>query len=482
MIHVAVDIGASSGRVVLGNINNNKLNLQELHRFTNGFSKRNGTLYWDVDHLLHEILIGLEKVKQTGYSECTLGIDTWAVDYVLLNREGKRLKDVISYRDRRTENTIEKVTKKMTREEIYELTGIQFLPFNTIYQLYEEDKHVLEKTERILLIPDYLNYCLTGRMCMETTNASTTQLLDINNHDFSNHLLEIIGLNKDKFAPLTTPGNKLGYLDKNLFPEFDLPNCQVINVASHDTASAIVGTPSLGGNWAYISSGTWSLLGIESQEPIISPRGLKANYTNEWGAYGTYRFLKNIMGMWIIQEVRRNLTDPYEYSELVALAEKVDPFEQYIDLNDNRFLNPSHMIEEIQKYCQETNQKVPTSPGELAAAVYYNLAIIYAIELAELESITNQNIDELYIVGGGGQNKLLNQLTANVSQKKVLIGPSEATSIGNILVQLITTDEISDLQEGRQMIAESFGFTEYVPQEVQRDKMIEKFNRVTQQA
>lgn len=479
MIHIAVDIGASSGRLVIGELNQNRLSVQEVHRFSNGFREIDGTLYWDVDYLLHEILVGLQKIKKAGYKECTVGIDTWAVDYVLLNKSGKRLKEVVSYRDHRTDHSIERFTKKMSKEKIYDLTGIQFLPFNTLYQLYEEDKHVLDQTAQILMIPDYLTYRLTGNISMEPTNASTTQLFDVNTRDLSEQILQEIGLTIDHFAPLVEPGQSLHQLKGDWFTEFDLPHCQVIHVASHDTASAVVGTPGSGENWAFLSSGTWSLLGVETDHPIINNQALLANYTNEWGVFHTYRFLKNIMGMWIIQEIKRSFEYEYDDHDLMLAAKKVDPFQQYIDLNDERFLNPDNMVQEIQDYCQETNQTVPTSPGELASAVYNNLAIIYALEMETLESITNKKIDHLYIVGGGSQNDWLNQLTANFIGKPISIGPTEATAIGNILMQLITIGKINDLQTGRKVIAKSFGLTEFIPQEIRCEEIIEQFKRIT---
>lgn len=479
MIHIGVDIGASSGRLVLGIVQNQKIQIEEVHRFSNGPSEREGTFYWDIDHLLQEILKGLGKVKKRGIEQCTLGIDTWAVDYALLDKKGRRIKEIVSYRDPRTDQTIKKVTKKISAERIYEITGIQFLPFNTIYQLYEEDPEILKQTDQILMVPDYLNYRLTGIKRMETTNASTTQLLDARKRDFSSELLDILGLHKEQFAPFVEPGQVLGELKKEYFPSYDLPNCQVIHVASHDTASAVVGTPGLQGNWAYISSGTWSLLGIEADEPIIHEKAHQANYTNEWGAAKRIRFLKNIMGMWVIQEVRKNLDNAYDYSELISLAEEVEPFLQYINLNDERFLNPENMIQEIQRYCKETNQKVPETPGELAAAVYYNLAIIYALELEKLESITNRSIDTLHIVGGGGKNELLNQWTANLSNQTVKIGPTEATAIGNIVMQLIATGRVKDLEEGRRMIAQSFDFQTFSPQPTEREKIKNAFKRAT---
>lgn len=479
MSHIAVDIGASSGRLVAGELEQGKLTIEEIHRFSNGFTDKDGTAYWDIDHLFHEILVGLEKAKAQGCDQCTVGIDTWAVDYVLLDKNGERLQEVVSYRDDRTEQTMAKVFQHIPKQEIYEITGIQFLTFNTLYQLYEEDKNLLQQTDKILMVPDYLNYRLTGNMHMETTNASTTQLLDVKERHFSERLLDLISLTKDHFAPFVEPGHVLGPLKKELYESFDLPECQIINVASHDTASAVVGTPGQGEHWAYISSGTWSLLGIETDQPVINQQALEANYTNEWGAFKTYRFLKNIMGMWIIQEVRRLLDNKYDYGELVVEAKKVEPFQQFIDFNEDRFLNPDHMIREIQNYCEETKQPIPTTPGELASAVYNNLAIIYAIELEELEAITKETIDHLYIVGGGGQNDLLNQLTADLSNKPVYIGPSEATAIGNIVMQMITSGKIADLQEARMFIADSFGLTEFVPQEIDRKAIIQRFKEIT---
>lgn len=480
MAHIAVDIGASSGRLVLGEKEKSKLYLKEIHRFTNRFTDKNGTLYWDIDQLLYEILTGLQYVKENGYEQCTIGIDTWAVDYVLIDKEGNKLKEVVSYRDNRTERTIDKITERISKEKIYDKTGIQFMPINTIYQLYEEDNDILKKTDQILMIPDYLNYCLTGKKVMETTNASTTQLLNVNQREIDEKLLEIVGLRRDQFARLIEPGNNLGNIKKEWFQEFSLPECNVISVASHDTASAVIGTPTTVDNWAYLSSGTWSLLGIETNEPIMNNLAFRGNYTNEWGAFYTYRFLKNIMGMWVIQQVRNSLLESYNYDELVQEAKKVKPFQQYVDLNEDRFLNPKNMIEEIQTYCKETNQTIPQSPGELAACVYNNLAIIYAIAIEEMEYITRKEINQLYIVGGGGRNELLNQLTADLSDKIILTGPTEATAIGNIMMQIITEGELNNLVEGRKLIADSVKLTEFQPKAVDRASIINDFKNVTE--
>lgn len=478
MAHIAVDIGASSGRLVIGKLEKGKLEMIEIYRFKNGFSKKDGTLYWDIDYLLNEIVYGLQLAKKAGYQVESIGIDTWAVDYVLLNKEGKRMKEVISYRDHRTTGTIKKVTEQISRNRIYEKTGIQFLPFNTIYQLYEEDKVVIKEINQLLMVPDYLNYRLTGKAVMEVTNASTTQLLNIKTRQFDQELLAILGLREDQFGELIEPGQPLGPLKKEWFPAFDLPDCEVYVVASHDTASAVAGTPGIGENWAYLSSGTWSLLGVEADYPVVNNTALQGNYTNEWGVLKTYRLLKNIMGMWIIQEVRRLLPEKLSYSELVMEATKVAPFQQYIDLNEDRFLNPKNMIEEIQMYCQETNQTVPTSAGELAACVYNNLAIIYAIVVEELEKMTEKEIHQLYVVGGGAQNKHLNQLTANLSRTTVFAGSAESTAIGNLMMQMITAGKVKDLEEGRNIIRHSFPIESFSPKQKNATFVINEFKTI----
>lgn len=478
MLHIAVDIGASSGRLIAGKIENGKLSIQEIHRFPNGFKNINGTYVWDIDHLLAEILKGLSIVKSMGYEDCTVGIDTWAVDYALVGKDGKRLQEVVSYRDHRTDYSIEKFSKIISKEKIYEKTGIQFLPFNTIYQLYEEKKHLLNETEKILLVPDYLGFRLTGIAAAETTNASTTQLMNVKKRTFDPDLLSTISLKTEQFGDLVEPGTILGSLRREWFPDYDLPNCTIINIASHDTASAIIGTPGKGDNWAYLSSGTWSLLGMELNSPVINETSFKENYTNEWGAFGTYRFLKNIMGMWILQEVERNLQEKVTFEQLIEEAKQVKPYSQFINFDDQRFLNPENMIDEIQSYCSETNQTVPKTPGELAAAVFYNLAIMYTVAIEELESIVGKKIEHLHIVGGGSRNEFLNQLTADLSKKIIYSGPVEATAIGNLLMQLISTDKINSLQAGRLLVSESFDIKKYQPNSLYNQEVVENFKEI----
>lgn len=458
--HVAIDIGASSGRVILAS-KTDGLELKEVHRFKNGFKKANGHDRWDIDQLVDNVLIGLEKVKQSGVTTCTIGIDTWAVDYVLLDDKGELLGQPIAYRDARTQGAMEQVFQHISKDAIYQKTGIQFLNFNTLYQLFVEDRSLLEKTAKILMIPDYIAYRLTGKMTGEVTNWSTTQFMNLETRTFDKELLEVIGIENGKFPDLIEAGDFIGRLQ---VVGYDLPEAQVIAVGTHDTASAVVGVPATSENWAYISSGTWSLIGIESKQPIANQDSYLANYTNEWGAYQTYRFLKNITGMWCVQEIARLTNYQYSFKEMAEQAAIVEPFQQEIDLNDDRFTKPENMIEEIKEACRETGQNVPESIGELVMAVYSNLAKAYGRELKQVEALTGQTIDCLHIVGGGSNISLLNQLTANVIGKEVVAGPGEATAIGNILVQMIATGEFENLQEARQWLAETSEFETFIPQ------------------
>ncbi|WP_163136574.1 rhamnulokinase [Bacillus subtilis] len=482
MIYTAIDVGASSGRIMVGELNEGKLDIQEIHRFANGFSQRDGHCLWDIDHLLKQILQGLQKVKTLGYEHCTVGIDTWAVDYVLLDEKGDRLREAISYRDRRTDHTIDKLEHTLSKAAIYQKTGIQFQPFNTIYQLFEEDRELLKKTDKIMMIPDYLGYCLTGKAVTEITNASTTQLLNVSTGNLDPELLEAVSVLEQQFAPLTEPGCELGKLRNEWFPDYDLPVCKVMTVATHDTASAVIAAPGVNDGWAYISSGTWSLIGVENKTPIITDLALENNYTNERGANNTIRFLKNIIGMWAIQEVRQQLQADYSFQQLAEEAKKTEPFQQFINLNDKRFLNPENMIKEIQHYCRQTRQKIPRTAGELACCIYSNLAIIYAIAIKELETITEKPIEQFHIIGGGARNDFLNQLTADMSGKAVYAGPIEATATGNLLMQMIAAKEVKDIKEARQVVRNSFPIKVFTPKDIDRSAITQSFQQTVLKA
>lgn len=464
--YIALDIGASSGRLIKSSLKNGKIQMEEIYRFKNGFTFVDGHERWNIDYLMIEVLKGLSIAKQQGITTCYLGIDTWAVDYCLLDENGELMEQPISYRDERTNHALEDFSQVLPLEKLYEKTGIQIQPFNTIFQLFMESKERLEKAKTLLLIPDYLGYVLTGKVATEKTNASTMQLLNANTQTWDEELLKIVHLNSEILPPLVEAGSILGKLVADKFPEYDLPEVTVINVASHDTASAVLGTPGYGSDWAYISSGTWSLLGIETKIPNVSLDAFNANYTNEWGAHNTIRFLKNIMGMWLIQEVARMQQYQYSYAQLAELAAAELAFQQFVDVNDPRFLNPENMIEELQTYCQETNQAVPKTPGELARCVYDNLALCYAVELKQLETLsgTHGKIQKLHIVGGGSNNRLLNQLTANATQTVIIAGPGEATAIGNLVMQMLSVGEFTTIDEARKCIETSFPCEIYQPE------------------
>ena len=457
--YLAVDIGASSGRIMKSQrLANGQITIEEIHRFKNGFHQKDGYQRWDMASLVHELLLGLQKVKQLGIKECFIGIDTWGVDYCLLDQSGQLLDEPIAYRDGRTEAAVTNFSKGYSLEKLYQQTGIQVQPFNTIFQLFVEEKERLAAASQLLLIPDYLGYVFTGKAVIEATNASTTQLLNAGTKQWESELLDFLGIDETLFPTLVEPGTILGDLQTAAFPDYDLPNATLITIASHDTASAILGTPGIGDDWAYISSGTWSLLGIETTVTTISAEAFQENYTNEWGAQNTIRFLKNIMGMWLIQEVARHQNYQYSYAELAALAEKEPAFQQFIDVNDPRFLNPGNMITELQAYCRETQQTVPESPGELARCIYDNLALCYSVELEKLAQLTGieRKITTLHVVGGGSNNRLLNQLTADVANVTVKAGPGEATALGNLLMQMIATGELKDIPAARTCIQTSF--------------------------
>lgn len=455
--YLAVDIGASSGRHILCHIENKKMILEEVYRFKNNVIDKNNHFYWDIKYLFNEVKKGLKECVKLNKIPGSMGIDTWAVDYALLNSDSELVREVFAYRDNRTENYVKEVLKKISSDELYEKTGIQYQKFNSIYQLASDTKEDKNYARHFLMVPDYLNYLLTGKMVNEYTNMSTTQLLDIKTNTLSHELIKIAKVNENIFNRIVMPGENLGSLKKEISEEigFDL---NVIVPATHDTGSAYMAA--IENNSIIISSGTWSLLGIEILEPIVKKEAEKANFTNEGGYDFRYRFLKNIMGLWIIQEVSRQYEGKYSFGELVELA-RGESFEGIFDVNDDRFLKPENMIEEIKNYFAEKNEKSPETPGEMAYCVYNSLAYCYKEAVEELESITGKKYYAINIIGGGCQNGLLNEMIAKVCDKKVVAGPIEATALGNILCQLISDGIVSSLDEGRKMIKESFEIKEY---------------------
>ncbi|GMQ59444.1 rhamnulokinase [Vallitalea sediminicola] len=476
-ICLAVDIGASSGRVIKSTLIKNRLNIEEIHRFSNKIDRKQNRCFWNVEQLFSEIIIGLKKFSNNNLEAESIGIDTWAVDYVLLDNDMNRIYPVYAYRDSRTDNTMDKIFNHISKEKIYKKTGIQFLQFNTLYQLFEHVKsnpEIENNVNMVLMIPDYLNYLLCSEAAIEYTNATTTQMYNIGDMKWDNQLLDIIGIDKNKFPKVVQPGTVIGSLSKEVKEKVNLDEVKVIAPATHDTGSAVVSVPAMDEDFAYISSGTWSLMGIENDNPICTDKALSYNFTNEGGAYNKIRVLKNIMGLWLIQEVKRLLNDKYNFGELVVLA-KESKSTALINPNNSRFLNPVNMIAEIKAYCLETGQTVPSTPGDIARCIFESLALQYKQVLIELREISDKTINKIHIVGGGSQNKYLNQLCADYTECEVYSGPIEATAIGNLMVQYITLGKIQSLAKAREIINASFNIEKFVPAKLKSAE--DKWNR-----
>jgi len=456
--YLAIDIGASSGRHILGSIEDGKIKLEEIYRFENGISKIGNEYCWNIEQLFKDIKTGIKKCKEIGKIPKSIGIDTWAVDFVLLDEKDDVLGNAVAYRDDRTEGMMEDVFKTIPKDMMYLYTGIQFQRFNTVYQLLSIKKNnpeILDKAKTFLMIPDYLNFLLTGKKVNEYTNASSTQLLNSFDRTWDTKILDELGFNKDIFQEIKLPKTNLGNLREELVYEFGF-DMEVILPATHDTGSAFISSVCNDSDSIYLSSGTWSLIGVENRFPICVPQAMEYNFTNEGGIDYRYRFLKNIMGLWVIQEVRRNLDNKYSFAELVDLARGHADFSSIVDVDHDRFLKPENMIEEINIYCIETNQKVPQEVGEIAQCVFNSLAHCYKKAVSNLEDIFEKEFKRINIFGGGCQNDLLNELVAKITGKEVLAGPVEATAIGNIVAQLLSKDAFKDLGEARQAIRESF--------------------------
>ena len=456
--YLAIDIGASSGRHILGSVENGKIKLEEIYRFENGISKIGNEYCWNIEQLFKDIKTGIKKCKEIGKIPKSVGIDTWAVDFVLLDENDEILGNAVAYRDDRTEGMMEEAFKIIPQDMIYLYTGIQFQRFNTVYQLLSIKKNnseILDKAKTFLMIPDYLNFLLTGKKINEYTNASSTQLVNSFERTWDKKMLDELGIKKEIFQEIKLPKTNLGTLREELVEElgFDM---EVILPATHDTGSAFISSVCNDSDSIYLSSGTWSLIGVENRFPICVPQAMNYNFTNEGGIDYRYRFLKNIMGLWVIQEVRRNLDNKYSFAELVNLAREHMNFSSIVDVDHDRFLKPENMIEEIKSYCKETDQKVPKEVGEIAICVFNSLAHSYKKAVSNLEEIFEKEFKRINIFGGGCQNNLLNELVAKVTGKEVLAGPVEATAIGNIVAQMISKNIFENLGEARQAIKDSF--------------------------
>lgn len=461
--YLAVDIGASSGRHILGYLEDGKIKLEEIYRFDNGMVKNNGTMCWELDRLFTEIKNGLKRCKEIGKIPCSMGIDTWAVDFVLLDSKDKILGKTAGYRDKRTEGMDEKVYESISEEELYQRTGIQKLIFNSIYQLMAiktENPELMEQAESLLMIPDYFNFLLTGNKLTEYTNATTTQLVSPLTKNWDFELIKRLGYKKEIFGNISLPKSLVGNFKTDIIDEVGF-DCVVVLPATHDTGSAVLSVPANDDDYLYISSGTWSLMGIERMNADCSTKSREANFTNEGGIDYRFRYLKNIMGLWMIQSVRHELEDAYSFAELCSLAQEADNFASRVDVNAECFLAPDSMTEAIKKYCKNTNQEIPNTVGEIAACVYQSLAESYAKTVEEIETITGRTYHRIHIVGGGANAGYLNELTAKCTKKDVYAGPTEATAIGNILAQMLKDGVYATIEDARQGVYESFSIIKY---------------------
>ena len=464
---LAVDIGASSGRHILSHLEDGKIVLEEVFRFENGMQEIDGHKCWDSDLLFSNIKEGMKKCSELGKVPAYMGIDTWGVDYVLVDKAGKRIGNAVGYRDDRTAEIDREVYQIIPEKDLYARTGIAKQVFNTIYQLAalkKESPEQLEQADTLLMSPDYYNFLLTGKRASEYTIASTGQLVNPETKDWDYELIRMLGFPEKIFTPLQKPGTILGNLSEAVQAEVGY-DCCVVMVPSHDTASAVLAVPSKTSDFAYISSGTWSLLGVELDHAICNEQSREANFTNEGGYDYTVRFLKNIMGLWMIQSVRNEMNKAYSFAQLCAMAEEVKDFPSRVDVDEHRFFAPDSMIGTIREACSESGQPVPETPGELATVVYQSLADCYKKSLSNLEAMTGKTYPAINIIGGGANAEYLNQLTANATGKTVYAGPTEATAIGNIVCQMLACGDFSSVSEARSCIFDSFAVKTFTPEQ-----------------
>ncbi|MCX7942642.1 MAG: rhamnulokinase [Dictyoglomaceae bacterium] len=470
---LAFDLGAESGRALVGILKEDKLVVEEIHRFVNRPVEILGRLYWNVPQIFQEIKEGINKAFSKYPHIESIGIDTWGVDFGLVTKEGYLAGLPVCYRDHRTDGILEKAFKVMPRERIYELTGIQIMQINTLFQLYSmvlENSSLFKSAYKLLFMPDLFNFMLTGEMKTEFSIATTSQLYNPIKDSWEEEIFERFRIPIEIMPELEMPGKEIGKISESIRREFNIKDISVISPCGHDTACAVASVPAEGEDWAYLSSGTWSLMGVELKEPIINKDSLEANFTNEGGVNKTFRFLKNIMGLWLLQSVRRIWMKEgieFTYSEITKMAEEEKPFRFFINPDDSSFLNPPNMVLAIREYCEKTGQKIPETKGEIARCILESLAFRYKEVFESLEKIIGRKIKILHIVGGGSQNALLSQFTANVLGIPVMTGPVEATAIGNIMIQAISRGAIKDLSSGRRIIRNSFEPIIYYPKDTE---------------
>lgn len=482
---LAFDLGAESGRGIIGSINDGKLELDVVHRFPNGPSRISGSIYWDTLRLFDQMKYSLSQAVKSGAELSGIGIDTWGVDYALLGKSDVLLSNPYHYRDSRTNGIMEEVFKLVPAEDVFDATGIQFMQFNTLFQLYAmvlEKSPILDIAEMMLLIPNLFYFWFSGVKAAEFTHATTTQCYDPRAGGWAIGLMEKLGIPVNILPEIVQPGTVMGPILPDVADETGTGSIPIIATASHDTASAVAATPLEGENCAYISSGTWSLMGVEIREPIINEAARRYNFTNEGGVQGTFRFLKNIMGLWLIQESRRAWAKEggeLSYEEIARLAEAAEPFKSIINPQHPSFLTPGDIPERIRQFCRSTSQPVPDGRGEVARMVFEGLALSYRATLGQIEELTGRPIDTIHIVGGGCQNRLLCQFAADATGRRVIVGPVEATAAGNVLVQAMAVGLIDSLESARQMVRNSFALEQYTPRDSARwDEAYERFKAI----
>ncbi|CAG1011294.1 rhamnulokinase [Anaerolineales bacterium] len=467
--YLALDLGAESGRAIVGSLADGKLSLAETHRFPNGPVRLPDGIHWDVLRLWSEIKAGIAAAVKSGAKLEGVGLDTWGVDFALLDRNKALLSNPFHYRDERTDGMLEEAFKRMPREEIFANTGIQFMQINTLYQLLSmslQKSPLLDVAKTFLTIPDLFNYFLSGEITNEFTHATTTQCLDPRKRDWATPVLNALNIPTHFFRPVTNPGSSIGTLLPEVAEETGANGVRIVAPACHDTGSAVVAVPAQNQDFAWISSGTWSIMGVEAAQPSLDERALRYNFTNEGGVFGTWRLSKNIMGLWLVQECRRTWArqgDDLSYDEITQLASEAKPFLAVIDPDHSNFLHAGDMPERIRRYCTETNQPAPHTKGEVIRVVLESIALKYRWVLERLEELTAKKFAPIHIIGGGTKNRLLNQFTASATNRVVVTGPVEATAIGNVLMQAIGLKHLGSLSDARVVVRASFDVEEYHP-------------------
>lgn len=470
---LAFDFGASSGRAIIGCFDGDKITLKEVHRFSNDPVSVGGTVYWDVLRLFYEIKQGIIKAKIAGGFD-SIGIDTWGVDFGLIDSEGKLMENPVHYRDARTAGLVDEAFKTMPKEKLYGITGIQFMELNTLFQLISLKKYrpwMLERADKMLFMPDLFGYMLTGKMCAEYSIASTSQLIDLDKKTWSREILDAFGIKESVFAPLVQPGTVLGELSKEVCEECGVDPVPVISVCGHDTQSAITSVPCEDGDFAFLSSGTWSLFGTELDKPIVNETSMNINITNEGGFDGSTGFLKNIIGLWLIQESRRQWKregKEYSYADLEKLALAAEPFKCFIDPDAPEFVPHGNIPERVREFCRKTGQYVPETVGEIMRCIYESLAMKYRLTFEKLRECTERDYPVIHVIGGGTKDGLLCQMTANSCDRTVKAGPIEATVMGNVAVQLMSDGSVKNIGQARKIVADSSELKTFEPKDTDK--------------